>query len=162
MNYYTQNKEVLKAMEDIFGQRFAKNSRVNFAVSYSQKRKLSWVIVQIDGVVYKGLILVYNNTLMLFDVLKYDRTHFRRYGLLSQLTPQISILKAFIAKNIPPYNPLANRQLKESANSDKTDFKVEQLKNQIEQLKNKNRSYRDEIQSLRNRITLMNKKNKSK
>jgi predicted nucleic acid-binding Zn-ribbon protein len=79
---------------------------------------------------------------------------------MSKLTPPVTIIKNYVSKNIPSYNPLTNRKLKEDMAADTDDFKIEHLKNQIEQLKNKNRSYRDEIQNLKDRISLLNKKQK--
>ena len=161
MNYYTQNKEVLKAMEDIFGQKFASNSRVNFSISYSQHRKMSMAIIQVDGGgFHHALILVFTMSLTLYDVVKYYKSYVRKYGILSKYTQPVAVIKSFIIKNIPQYNPLTIRKLREENADDKKDFKIDNLKNQIEQLKNKNRSYRDEIQNLKDRITLLNKKAK--
>jgi len=161
MNYYTQNKEVLTAMENIFGQKFARNSKVNFAVSYSENRKMTMVLVQVVGIgSYHGLILVFTYSLTLFSVIKFNKNNVRSYGIFSKHSPPVEIIKKFIFRNIPPYNPLTVRKLREGDNDDKIDFKIEHLKNQIEQLKNKNRSYRDEIKNLKDRIALLNKKNK--
>jgi hypothetical protein len=159
MNYYTQNKEVLKAMEDIFGQKFAANSRIIFSIAYSHHRKMSMAIVQIEGAgFYHALVLVFTMSLTLYDVVKYYKSYVRKYGLLSKMTRPVEVIKKFIFKNIPPYNPLTVRKLKEDVADDKSDFKIENLKNQIEQLKNKNRAYRDEISNLKNKIKLLNKK----
>ncbi len=161
MNYYTQNKEVLKAMEDIFGTRFSQNSRINFSISYSQHRKMSMAIIQVDGGgFHHALILVFTMSLTLYDVVKYYKSYVRKYGILSKYTQPVAVIKSFIIKNIPQYNPLTIRKLREENADDKKDFKIDNLKNQIEQLKNKNRSYRDEIQNLKDRITLLNKKAK--
>jgi hypothetical protein len=162
MNYYTQNKEVLKAMEDIFGQKFASSSRVNFSISYSQHRKMSMALVQIEGGgFHHALILVFTMSLTLYDVVKYYKSYVRKYGIMSKYSPPVNVIKKFIFKNIPPYNPLTVRKLREDNADDKINFKIENLKNQIEQLKNKNRSYRDEISNLKDRIQLLNKKNRS-
>ena len=159
MNYTTKNKEVLRAMETIFGQKFANNSITNFSVAYSQHRKLSIVVVQIEGAnFYHALILVYTKSLMLYDVVKYYKSTVRKYGILSKYTPPVEIIKKFITKKIPPYNPLTNKKLSEEIADDKTDFRIENLKNQIEQLKNKDKSRRYEIKTLRDKIKLMRKK----
>ena len=161
MNSYTQNKDILTAMGEIFDQKFTANSRINFSISYSQHRKMSIAVVQIEGAgFYHALILVFTMSLTLYDVVKYYKSYVRKYGILSKLTPPVEVIKKFIFRNIPQYNPLTVRKLREDVADDKTDFKIEQLKNQIEQLKNKNRAYRDEIQNLRDRIAL-NKKNKN-
>ena|ERR1035437_4598348 len=161
MNYTTNNPDILKAMETIFNTKFPQNSIVNFAVSYSQHRKLSLVVVQFDGAnFYHALILVYTKGLSLYDVVKYNKSVVRRYGILSKLTPPVTLIKNYISKYIPSNNPLTNRKLKEGNAVDNEDLKIDNLKNQIEQLKNKNRSYRDEIQNLKDRISLLNKKQK--
>ncbi len=116
-------------------------------------------IVQIEGAgFYHALILVFTMSLTLYDVVKYYNSYVRKYGILSKLTPPVEVIKKFIFKNIPPYNPLTVRKLREDNADDNTDFKIDNLKNQIEQLKNKNRSYRDEISNLKDRSTLLNKK----
>lgn len=158
MNYYTNNAEILNAMATIFNTKFRHNSKVNFAISYSQSRKMSIVVVQVDGAYfYHALILVYTKSLSLYDVVIYNKSFVRKYGILSKLTPPVTVIKSFITKNISPYNPLSNRKLKEDVADDKEDFRITNLKSQISQLKNKNRSYRDEIKSLRNRIALIKK-----
>jgi hypothetical protein len=159
MNYYTQNKEVLKAMETIFEQKFAANSRIIFSVAYSQHRKMSMVIVQVESAGFShALILIFTISLALYDVVKYNKSYVRKYGIMSKYSPPVDTIKKFIFKNVPTYIPITIRKLKEDVADDKDDFKIENLKNQIEQLKNKNRAYRDEIQNLRSRITLLNKK----
>ncbi|MDR3596575.1 hypothetical protein [Clostridium sp.] len=161
MNYSTNNQEILKAMETIFNTKFPQNSKVNFAVSYSQHRKLSMVVIQVDAAnFYHALILVYTKGLSLYDVVKYNKSVVRRYGILSKLTPPVTKIKNYILKYIPSSNPLTNRKLNEGNAVDNEDLKIDNLKNQIEQLKNKNRSYRDEIQNLKDRISLLNKKHK--
>ena len=161
MNYSTDNKDILEVMETIFNTKFPRKSKVNFAVSYSQHRKLSIVVVQVDGAnFYHALILVYTHSLNLYDVVKYNKSYVRKYGILSKLTPAVTIIKNFISKNIPSYNQLANRRLKEDSAVDNDDYKIEKFKNQIEQCKNRNRSYRDEIQNLKDRLSLINKKQK--
>jgi type II secretory pathway component GspD/PulD (secretin) len=161
MNYSTTNQDILRAIETIFNTKFPQNSKVNFAVSYSQHRKLSMVIVQVDGAnFYHALILVYNKGLSLYDVVKYNKSVVRRYGILSKLTPPVTLIKNYVSKYIPSNNPLTSRKLKEENAADNEDLKIDNLKNQIEQLKNKNRSYRDEIQNLKDRIALLNKKHK--
>jgi hypothetical protein len=161
MNYSTDNTDIKKAMETIFDTKLPQNSKVNFSISYSQQRKLSMVVVQIDGLnFYHALILIYTKSLNLYDVVRYNKSYVRKYGLMSKLTPPVTIIKNYVSKNIPSYNPLTNRKLKEDMAADTDDFKIEHLKNQIEQLKNKNRSYRDEIQNLKDRISLLNKKQK--
>lgn len=161
MNYSTDNTEIKKAMETIFNTKLSQNSKVNFSVSYSQQRKLSMVVVQVDGLnFYHALILVYTKSLSLYDVVKYNKSYVRKYGILSKLTPPVTLIKNYVSKNIPSYNPLTNRKLREDFAVDNVDLKIENLKNQIEQLKNKNRSYRDEIQNLKDRISLLNKKQK--
>ncbi len=159
MNFYTQNKEVLTAMEDIFDQKFANNSRVNFSISYSQHRKMSMALVQIEGGgFHHALILVFTMSLTLYDVVKYYKSYVRKYGIMSKYSPPVNVIKKFIFKNIPPYNPLTVRKMREGESDDKMDFKIEQLKNQLEQCKNKNINYRNEIANLKDRIALLNKK----
>ena len=161
MNYYTTNTEILGAMGAIFDTNFPQNSKVNFAVSYSQHRRMSFVVIQIDGAnFYHALILIYTKGLSLYDVVKYYRLNVRKFGTLSKLTPQITVLKDFIYKNIPKYSPLTNRKLKEDVAADKEDFRIDSLKSQIEQLKNKNKSYRNTISNLRSKISLLNKRNR--
>ncbi len=160
MNYSTDNTEIKKAMEIIFDTKLPQNSKVNFSISYPQQRKQSFVVVQVDGLnFYHALILVYTKSLSLYDVVKYNKSYVRRYGILSKLTPPVTLIKNYVTKFIPSHNPLTNKKLKEDNAADNNDFRIEQMKNQIEQLKNKNRSYRDEIQNLKSRITLLNKKN---
>jgi uncharacterized protein YqgV (UPF0045/DUF77 family) len=161
MNYSTNNQDILKAMSTIFNTKFPQNSKVNFAVAYSQHRKLSMVVIQVEGAnFYHALILVYTKGLSLYDVVKYNKSVVRRYGILSKLTPPVTTIKNYILKYIPSSNPLTNRKLKEGNAVNNEDLKIDNLKNQIEQLKNKNRSYRDEIQNLKDRIALLNKKQK--
>jgi hypothetical protein len=161
MNYSTDNTEIKKAMEIIFDTKLPQNSKVNFSISYPQQKKQSFVVVQVDGLnFYHALILVYTKSLSLYDVVKYNKSYVRKYGILSKLTPPVTTIKNYVSKYIPSYNPLTNRKLKEGIAADTDDFKIEQLQNQIEHLKNKNRSYRDEIQNLKSRIALLKEKNK--
>jgi hypothetical protein len=163
MNYFTQNKEVRTAMETIFSQKFASSARVNFSISYSQHRKMSMALVQIEGGgFHHALILVFTMSLTLYDVVKYYKSYVRKYGIMSKYSPPVNVIKKFIFKNIPPYNPLTVRKLREGETDVKIDFKIDNLKNQISQLQNKARSYRDEISNLKDRIALLNKKLKIK
>lgn len=157
MNFFTTNKQVLEAMSTIFDQKFASNSKVNFAVSYSENRKMTMVVVQVVRAgFYHGLILVFTNSLTLYSVIKFNKNYIRNYGIFSKHSPPVDIIRKFIFRNIPPYNPLPVRKLKEG-DGDETDLKIEKLKNQIGQLKNSSRGYRDEINNLRKRIRLMKK-----
>jgi len=161
MNFETKNVKVYEALTDIFGS-LPNTSRVIFAVDYSQNRKLTAVIVQVENApYYHGLIFFYTRSITLYDVVKYKNKTLYRLGQLSQLVPQIKLINKFILKNIPHMNPLAQRKLREDADAVDTDFKNDNLKNQLEQCKNKNRSFRDQIANLKGKIKILNDKNRS-
>jgi len=158
MNFVTDNKEVYEALDDIFDS-LPNTSKVNFAVDYSQNRKISSVTVQVENAPYvHGLIFIYSRSVNLFDVLKYRNKTVYRQGQLTQLTPQIILINKFILKNIPHMNPMAQRKLKEDVAVDNIDFKHDSLENSLERCKNKNRSYRDDIQNLKDKIKILNDK----
>lgn len=158
MNYFTHNKNILEAMEVIFATKFPANSKVNIAITYSHHRKMSMAILQIeDANFYHALILVFTKSLTLYDVVKYYKAYVRKYGIMSRYSPPVEVIKRFIFKNIPTYNPLSNRKLKENEAADNDIIRIEKLKNQIDHLKNKNRFYRDEIAHLKDNIKLLKK-----
>lgn len=159
MNFETKNVKVYEALTDIFGS-LPNTSKVIFAVDYSQNRKLSAVIVQVENAsYYHGLIYFYTRSITLYDVVKYKNKTLFRLGQLSQLVPQIKMINKFILKNIPHTNPLAQRKLREDAVD--IELKNDSLKNSLEQCKNKNRSFRDQIANLKGKIKILNDKNKN-
>ena len=129
---------------------------------------MTMVVVQVVRAgFYHGLILVFTNSLTLYSVIKFNKNllfliklssfePFINIICFSKRSPPVDIIRKFIFRNIPPYNPLPVRKLKEG-DGDETDLKIEKLKNQIGQLKNSSRGYRDEINNLRKRIRLMKK-----
>jgi len=156
MNYLTKNPKVNAILEKVF-QFKSPSGRVNLAVDYSQNRRLTAVILQLEHTnLIHGLIFYYNRSYKLYDVLMYRNRAYWRVGELKRFALDLDFIDKFIQRNIPRSNQINPRYLKESENIWKVKYEV--LKTQLDYEKSKAENLRSQIKSLRDQITLLKKK----
>ena len=130
--------------------------RINYSVSYSQKRRLSIVIIELSYTpIVHSLIFFYNRGISLYDVILYDRRKIVRRGP-SGLLKYIHKINKQILKNIPRINRIYHYRIRENEEGTRID-KLNDIKN--DNLKNKLRLSKDTISSLRREIKNLKSKN---
>jgi len=81
MNFYSTNKDLLNGLSKLFNISLTNDMRINYSVSYSKKRRLSIVIIELSYTpIVHSLIFFYNRGISLYDVVLYDRRKIVRRG----------------------------------------------------------------------------------
>ena len=156
MNFYSTNKDLLNGLSKMFHISLTKDMRINYSVSYSQKRRLSIVIIELSYTpIVHSLIFFYNRGISLYDVILYDRRKIIRRGP-SGLLKYIDKINKQILKNIPRINRIYHYRIRENEEGRRED-KLNDIEN--DNLKNKLRLSKDTISSLRRQIKNLKSKN---
>ncbi len=156
MNFYSKNKYLMNGLSKLFGIPLADDMRINYSVSYSQKRRISIVLVELAYTpIVHSLIFFYNRGISLYDVILYDRRKIVRKGSTGFIK-HIHKINKQILRNIPRINRILSYKLREDKEGSRED-KFDKL--EIEKLKNELRLSRDTISSLQRQIKLLKKKN---
>lgn len=148
MNYYSNDKDLIKSVAKLLGDGFSMAERVNFGVSYSQSRKLSVVVVELMPTAsIHSLIFFYSRGMTLYDVVAFKNKRYYKVNRGNKEFGDVEKINQIVMKDIPKRNPINARGL------DENDDSMMQLKdNQIQHLKDRLRIEQERSRSLRNQI----------
>jgi hypothetical protein len=154
MNYYTTNADVRESVLKLLGTGFSDATKVNFAVSYSQARKMSIVVIEVSpSNIVHSLIFFYSRGLALYDVFCFKSKYFFRVVQSGQAFKHVDRINRFLMKGIPKFNPYAQRKVDEETKSDaeieSKEYQIQRLKDRISIEQEKNRSLQNQIKALK-------------
>lgn len=148
MNYFSKDKDLIKAVAKLLGDGFNMAERVNFGVSYSQNRKLSVVIVELMPTAsIHSLIFFYSRSLSLYDVVAYKNKRYYKVNRGNKEFGDVEKINQIVIKDIPKRNPINARELDEEVEQD---YALEHQKDLLRIARETIRSLRNQIKSLKN------------
>jgi hypothetical protein len=156
MNFYSEhNAKIDNDVHELLGMDSQGSKRINFAVSYSQNRKLSVVVIEVSpSTIIHSLVFFYTRGLTLLDAWRYRNRQFQRIPRGGDSLQRIDRLNKFILMMIPEYAPVGPRRISEAdsvttADNDRKDQQIQRLKDRIRVEQDISRGLRNQIKTLR-------------